>query len=125
MLFAVPTRSVDMLNKIIEDRHVEDDLSMQASLRLSDGLRVVSAVHNQSSAMPESASAPVLRNLKSSMGPLSQLLGDSAPPAGPAKGEQREGKEGEGEGEAKKWKGAGDTEKVLKVAFDLVRVLVQ
>jgi hypothetical protein len=44
-----------MLNKIIEDRHVEDELSNQTSLSLSEGLKILSATVGRNPQAFESA----------------------------------------------------------------------
>ncbi|KAL8615582.1 hypothetical protein ACOMHN_016159 [Nucella lapillus] len=65
-------KRVDMLNKIIEDKHVEDELAVQASLRLGEGLRVVTAVTRAAAATATSTPAPTLT--PSSLDSLSKLL---------------------------------------------------
>ena len=102
---------MDMLNKMIEERHVEDELAMQASLRLGDGLRVLSATVNHPSSTPQPAPAAGLR--RPSMGPLQELLMSRDPSA--AKGDQVQ---------EKAEKAAGDTERVPRVAFSLVCMVV-
>lgn len=89
---------------------MEDELALQASLRLSDGLRIMSATVNHHSSMPGSASDPILR--QPSMGRLSDLLPGSDPSA--AKGDQQE---------ERVEKTAEGTERVPKVAFSLVRTV--
>ena len=105
--------SVDMLNKMIEERHVEDELAMQASLRLGDGLRVLSATVNHPSSTPQPAPAPAPCLRRPSMGPLQELLMSRDPSA--AKGDQVQ---------EKAEKAAGDTERVPRVAFSLVCMVV-
>ncbi|XP_076461799.1 transient receptor potential cation channel subfamily M member 8-like [Babylonia areolata] len=123
--FSKLQKRVDMLSKIIEDKHVEDELALQASLRLSDGLRVIRAVDRGASML--SSSDPTLTS--SVLGTVSQLL----PPGndkvdgggGGGGGEQKEkdekkegGKEGMSE-EPEVEKKSRKATKETKVAFAL------